>query len=50
MSAYAAPLKDMRFVLKRAGRACRGCEAAGVRGSLADTVNAILEEASKFGF
>jgi len=48
MSAYIAPLKDMRFVLNEL--ACLGAVAKlpGYQDATPDTVDAILEEASKF--
>ena len=48
MSAYAAPLKDMRFVLNELAGLAEVAKLPGFEEASADTVNAILEEASKF--
>jgi len=48
MSAYAAPLKDMRFVLNELAGLAEVAKLPGFEEATADTVDAILEEASKF--
>ena len=48
MSAYAAPLKDMRFVLKELAGLAEVARLPGYAEATPDTVDAILEEASKF--
>ncbi|MGD9952534.1 MAG: acyl-CoA dehydrogenase [Burkholderiales bacterium] len=48
MSAYAAPLKDMRFVLKELAGLDEVAKLPGYGESTPDTVDAILEESSKF--
>jgi alkylation response protein AidB-like acyl-CoA dehydrogenase len=48
MSAYVAPLKDMRFVLKELAGLAEVAELPGYGEADPDTVDAILEEASKF--
>ncbi|HEX6295964.1 MAG TPA: acyl-CoA dehydrogenase [Burkholderiales bacterium] len=48
MSAYAAPLKDMRFVLRELARLEQVGKLPGYEEATLDTVDAILEEASKF--
>jgi len=48
MSAYAAPLKDMRFVLKELAGLSRIAQLPGCQEATPDTVDAILEEAAKF--
>jgi alkylation response protein AidB-like acyl-CoA dehydrogenase len=48
MSAYAAPLKDMRFVLNELAGLAEVAKLAGFEEATPDTVGAILEEASKF--
>ena len=48
MSAYAAPLKDMRFVLNELAGLAEVAKLPGFQEATADTVDAILEEASKF--
>jgi alkylation response protein AidB-like acyl-CoA dehydrogenase len=48
MSAYVAPLKDMRFVLKELAGLAEVAKLPGYGEADADTVDAILEEASKF--
>jgi alkylation response protein AidB-like acyl-CoA dehydrogenase len=48
MSAYAAPLKDMRFVLKELAGLGEVAKLPGYGEATPDTVDAILEEASKF--
>src|SRR5574341_983306 len=48
MSAYAAPLKDMRFVLNELAGLGEVAKLPGYEEATADTVGAILEEASKF--
>ena len=45
---YQAPLKDMRFVLKELAGLDEVAKLAGYEDATADTVDAILEEASKF--
>jgi alkylation response protein AidB-like acyl-CoA dehydrogenase len=47
MSAYVAPLKDMRFVLKELAGLAEVAKLPGYGEADADTVDAILEEASK---
>jgi alkylation response protein AidB-like acyl-CoA dehydrogenase len=48
MSAYAAPLKDMRFVLNELAGLAEVAKLPGCEEASPDTVDAILEEASKF--
>ena len=48
MSAYAAPLKDMRFVLNELAGLAAVAKLPGYQEATSDTVNAILDEASKF--
>ena len=48
MSAYQAPLKDMRFVLNELAGLAEVAKLPGYQDATADTVDAILEEASKF--
>jgi len=48
MSAYAAPLKDMRFVLRELAGLEAVAKLPGYEEATPDTVDAILEEASKF--
>jgi alkylation response protein AidB-like acyl-CoA dehydrogenase len=48
MSAYQAPLKDMRFVLSELAGLAEVAELPGYEEATPDTVDAILEEASKF--
>ena len=48
MSAYVAPLKDMRFVLKELAGLADVAKLPGYEDATPDTVDAILEEASKF--
>ncbi len=48
MSAYAAPLKDMRFVLRELAGLEAVAKLPGYGEATPDTVDAILEEASKF--
>ena len=48
MSAYQAPLKDMRFVLNHLAGLAQVAKLEGYEEATADTVDAILEEASKF--
>ena len=48
MSTYAAPLKDMRFVLNELAGLAEVAKLPGFEEATADTVDAILEEASKF--
>jgi alkylation response protein AidB-like acyl-CoA dehydrogenase len=48
MSAYVAPLKDMRFVLKELAGMAEVAKLPGCQDATPDTVDAILEEASKF--
>jgi alkylation response protein AidB-like acyl-CoA dehydrogenase len=48
MSAYVAPLKDMRFVLNELAGLGAVAKLPGFEESTPDTVDAILEEASKF--
>ena len=48
MSAYAAPLKDMRFVLNELAGLAEVAKLPGFEEAAPDTVDAILEEASKF--
>jgi alkylation response protein AidB-like acyl-CoA dehydrogenase len=48
MSAYAAPLKDMRFVLNELAGLGEVAKLPGYQEATPDTVDAILEEASKF--
>jgi alkylation response protein AidB-like acyl-CoA dehydrogenase len=47
VSAYAAPLKDMRFVLKELAGLAEVAKLPGYADATPDTVDAILEEASK---
>ncbi|MEX0638661.1 MAG: acyl-CoA dehydrogenase [Burkholderiales bacterium] len=48
MSAYVAPLKDMRFVLQELAGLAEVGKLPGYEEATPDTVDAILEEASKF--
>jgi alkylation response protein AidB-like acyl-CoA dehydrogenase len=48
MSAYVAPLKDMRFVLRELAGLAEVGKLPGYEEATPDTVDAILEEASKF--
>jgi alkylation response protein AidB-like acyl-CoA dehydrogenase len=48
MSAYTAPLKDMRFVLNELAGMAEVAKLPGCQDATPDTVDAILEEASKF--
>jgi 3-(methylsulfanyl)propanoyl-CoA dehydrogenase len=48
MSAYQAPLKDMRFVLNELAGLSEVAKLPGYEEATPDTVHAILEEASKF--
>jgi alkylation response protein AidB-like acyl-CoA dehydrogenase len=48
MSTYQAPLKDMRFVLKQLAGLSEVAKLPGYQDATPDTVDAILEEASKF--
>ena len=48
MSAYTAPLKDMRFVLKELAGLGAVAKLPGYEEAASETVDAILEEASKF--
>ena len=48
MSAYVAPLKDMRFVLRELAGLDAVAKLPGYQEATPDTVDAILEEASKF--
>ena len=48
MSAYQAPLKDMRFVLNDLAGLSEVAKLPGYQDATPDTVDAILEEASKF--
>ena len=48
MSAYAAPLKDMRFVLHELAGLAQVAKLPGYAEATPDTVDAILEEAAKF--
>ena len=48
MSAYTAPLKDMRFVLNELAGMSAVAALPGYQDATPDTVDAILEEASKF--
>ena len=48
MSAYTAPLKDMRFVLNELAGLAAVAKLPGYQDATPDTVDAILEEASKF--
>src|SRR5437868_2393289 len=48
MSAYQAPLKDMRFVLNELAGLAELAKLPGYQDATPDTVDAILEEASKF--
>ena len=48
MSAYVAPLKDMRFVLRELAGLEAVAKLPGYQEATPDTVDAILEEASKF--
>ena len=48
MSAYQAPLKDMRFVLNELAGLAEISKLPGYQDATPDTVDAILEEASKF--
>jgi alkylation response protein AidB-like acyl-CoA dehydrogenase len=48
MSTYAAPLKDMRFALNELAGLAEVAKLPGYQDATPDTVDAILEEASKF--
>src|SRR4029078_5919768 len=48
MSAYVAPLKDMRFVLNDLAGLGEVAKLPGFEDATQDTVDAVLEEASKF--
>src|SRR5205807_3086289 len=48
MSAYVAPLKDMRFVLNELAGLAEVAKLPGFEEASPDTVDAILEQASKF--
>jgi acyl-CoA dehydrogenase len=48
MSGYVAPLKDMRFVLNELAGLAEVAKLPGYQDAAVDTVDAILEEASKF--
>src|SRR4030081_2029162 len=48
MSAYVAPLKDMRFALNELAGLAEVAKLPGFEEASPDTVDAILEEASKF--
>jgi alkylation response protein AidB-like acyl-CoA dehydrogenase len=48
MSGYVAPLKDMRFVLNELAGVAEVAKLPGYQDAAPDTVDAILEEASKF--
>ena len=48
MSAYAAPLKDMKFVLNELAGLGEIAKLPGYQEATPDVVDAILEEASKF--
>jgi 3-(methylthio)propanoyl-CoA dehydrogenase len=48
MSTYQAPLKDMRFVLNKLAGLSEVAKLPGYQDATPDTVDAILEEASKF--
>jgi 3-(methylthio)propanoyl-CoA dehydrogenase len=48
MSAYAAPLKDMKFVLNELAGLSEVAKLPGCQEATPDTVNAILEEAARF--
>jgi 3-(methylsulfanyl)propanoyl-CoA dehydrogenase len=48
MSSYVAPLKDMRFVLNELAGLSEVAKLPGYQDATPDTVDAILEEASKF--
>jgi len=48
MSGYVAPLKDMRFVLNELAGLAEVAKLPGYQDATPDTVDAILEEASKF--
>jgi alkylation response protein AidB-like acyl-CoA dehydrogenase len=48
MSSYVAPLKDMRFVLNELAGLAEVAKLPGYQDATPDTVDAILEEASKF--
>jgi alkylation response protein AidB-like acyl-CoA dehydrogenase len=48
MSAYVAPLRDMRFVLNELAGLAEVAKLPGYQDASPDTVDAILEEASKF--
>jgi len=48
MSSYAAPLKDMRFVLNELAGLAEIAKLPGYQDATPDTADAILEEASKF--
>ncbi len=48
MSAYAAPLKDMRFVLNELAGLAEVAKLPGYEEATPDTVDAILEEAARF--
>jgi 3-(methylthio)propanoyl-CoA dehydrogenase len=48
MSAYSAPLKDMRFVIKELAGLEQVAQLPGCQDATPDTVDAVLEEAGKF--
>ncbi|HEX7250926.1 MAG TPA: acyl-CoA dehydrogenase N-terminal domain-containing protein, partial [Burkholderiales bacterium] len=48
MSAYQAPLKDIRFVLNELAGLAAVAKLPGYEEATPDTVDAILEEAAKF--
>ena len=48
MSAYTAPLKDMKFVLNELAGMAEVAKLPGCEDATPDTVEAILEEAAKF--
>src|SRR5688500_15611781 len=48
MSTYAAPLKDMRFVLNELAGLAEVAKLPGYEEATPDTVDAILEEAARF--
>ncbi len=48
MSAYTAPLKDMKFVLNELAGMAEVAKLPGCEDATPDTVDAILEEAAKF--
>jgi len=49
MSGYTAPLDDMTFLLKDVFNADQLCHLEGYEDATLDTMDAILEEAAKFG-